>query len=259
VLAILGFALLGVGFVLLPSTSQSPTPPYSEIVLNSTVPILTINYRVTPASPSVDDVDVEIFLNGTKLPSGIVGNLVLRLPIGFRFHTCPAKSCFRKQTPEGLYYTWAKLLTFDAPPILLPGGGMEHENTLGPEAVAHFSVNAHGFGETHNGSVASVALPTVQYHGPGSPMFTAGCYIPLASSYDWSSFPPVYANDVRAVWPEQLANGQALGRAAVGIDYGNEQRDNLYTFIAGALIGLAGSALLSSVQEALHANDDQKP
>jgi hypothetical protein len=98
-------------------------------------------------------------------------------------------------------------------------------------------------------------LPQVQYKGPGSPQFSVGYYIPSASSYDWSSFPALYANDIRAVWLEQLTNGQAFGRVAVGINYTNQQRDSLYTFIAGALVGIGGAALLSSVQEALHAND----
>ena len=52
-----------------------------------------------------------------------------------------------------------------------------------------------------------------------------------------------------------MTGGRIPGRAAVGINHAEQTTDDNKTFVAGALIGLAGGALLSAVQEALHAND----
>ena len=92
------------------------------------------------------------------------------------------------------------------------------------QAIAYLFVKAHDFGETYNGVNASVALPQVQYNGPGSPGIAIQYHIPSASSYDWSSFQTLFANDSYAVWPEQLTNGFVAGRDADGINFTNQEQ-----------------------------------
>jgi hypothetical protein len=64
-----------------------------------------------------------------------------------------------------------------------------------------------------------------------------------------------FANATFATWTQQVTGGLLAGRDAVGTDYANQSRDNFHTFLAGVILGLVGGALLSAVQEALHAND----
>jgi len=48
---------------------------------------------------------------------------------------------------------------------------------------------------------------------------------------------------------------QLVGRDAIGVNYANQSRDGYYTFLAGVILSLAGGAVISALQEALHAND----
>jgi hypothetical protein len=119
-----------------------------------------------------------------------------------------------------------------------------------------FLIRAHDFGYVSDGINASAAIPAVTYLGQGSPLLETAYYDATAvTSYDWSALQPEFENGTTALWDEPLVSGATQGRIAVGIDHANETKDNDKTFIAGALIGLAGGALLSAVQEALHAND----
>jgi hypothetical protein len=80
-------------------------------------------------------------------------------------------------------------------------------------------------------------------------------FLPAANTFDWSTFPPAIATAKYATWEQAITGDQLAGRIAVGVDHANDSRNTYLTFLAGALIGLAGGALLSAVQEALHAND----
>ena len=157
-------------------------------------------------------------------------------PLGISFRTCPSPCEF---VPSEKLSSWSK-------PLILEKNGY---------AVISYFVKANHFGVTYNGVTASAAMPEVYYKGPGTPNLLTQYGIPSASSYDWSSFPPLYANGIFASWEEPVTGGRIPGRAAVGINHAEQTTDDNKTFVAGALIGLAGGALLSAVQEALHAND----
>ena len=120
-------------------------------------------------------------------------------------------------------------------------------------ADADFSMSARNSGVLFNGVTASATIPTVFYHGTGKPGLATTFYVPSASSYDWSSFPPVAANNSTAAWLVKRVGSNTPGRVAIGFNYARQASDSNKTFIAGALLGLAGGAILSAVQEALRA------
>lgn len=122
-------------------------------------------------------------------------------------------------------------------------------------ATADFFVKAHSFGVTSNGVTASAAIPEVLYQGPGKLTLLASYNIPSAASYDWSSFPIAAAKDFTALWQQNLVGGDTPGRVAVGINHAGQARDDDKTFLAGALVGLAGGALIAAAQEVLNARD----
>jgi hypothetical protein len=112
------------------------------------------------------------------------------------------------------------------------------------------------------GVTASAAIPEIQLYNPtGKSTVTAQSYLavdvklPSASTYDWSSLPPLNATKDSVTWITPLVSHNTPGRVAVGIDYSRQASDSNATFIAGALLGLAGAAFLSAVQEALRAFD----
>jgi hypothetical protein len=222
------------------------------IETTSTVSIGIIGYQVSQVTPSIAKVVIEIMLptGVTHLPGQApVLELSLTLPPGTAFRTCPSDFC---TLLGGNYYQWAEPLNFNSE---IPEGG-----TSTGEAIAAFFVRAHSFGYATDGINASAAIPQVFYRGPGSPALEAAYFnATSANSYDWSAFPTEEVNSNLAYWDEPLTSGVAPGRVAVGIDHASETKASNETFFAGALLGLAGGALLSAVQEALHANDDNVP
>jgi hypothetical protein len=239
VLALIGVVLFLVAIALYSSPGELPTPPYATVGVVSLRPIGDIIYAAQQVSPSIAMVTIKVDLpGGTANPTAgtEIAKAVFFPPIGIKFQTC-SSPC--ESAPDGMEMSWAK-------PLIL------EKNDY---AEATYFVKDNDFGLTYNGIDASAAIPEVYYKGPGTPTLQAQYDIPSASSYDWSSFPALYANDIFATWEEPVANGRVPGRAAVGINHAEQASDDNKTFFAGALIGLAGGALLSAVQEALHAND----
>jgi hypothetical protein len=228
---------------LYPTTQESPTPVYAQLVVASLRPVELIQYSVYQVSPAIAKMDILV-----QLPSGAavppagtpVADLIISPPIGISFTTCPPHVC---ESENNSISSWKTSLTF-------------FQSTSGlATAFADFYVRARSYGETYNGVNAAAAVPEVTYSGSGTPVFQTQYQIPHASSYDWSSFPVQFANATFATWTQPMTGGQLAGRDAVGLDYANQSRDGYYTFLAGAILGLAGGAVLSAFQEALHAND----
>jgi hypothetical protein len=77
----------------------------------------------------------------------------------------------------------------------------------------------------------------------------------MALTYDWSSFPTSELEGSVVRWQEQLAPDDTPERTTVGINYTRQTRDANLNFLAGALVGVAGAAILSAIQETLHISD----
>jgi hypothetical protein len=196
VLALIGVALLAGAIALYTSPGELPTPPYATLGILSAFPVSDIIYRVDQVSPTIAETIIEIELPaGTALPpaGAPTAHLVLIPPFGTGFTTCPGKlsttrpSCLRE--PQHLYL-WVQPLKFTTV-----------HATLGGEygaAFVHLFVKAQSFGETFNGVTASAAIPQVEYHSSGTPTLQAQYNIPSASSYDWSAFPTIFANNTYA-------------------------------------------------------------
>jgi hypothetical protein len=240
------FAFIALG--LYPSTAQLPTPPYASLgVATAAGPVQLIRYRVAQVSPARAEMLVTVEMPvGAKIPAPGAVDVVAYPPIGTRFTTCPAPNCVFVASRG--FTSWAKPLIFSMQPN---GAGQPV-----PTAETGFLVNGSSFGVTYNSTTASAAIPQVLYKGAdGTPTLLAQYNIPGASSYDWSSFPTQFASSRFATWSELVTSGDVDGRAAVGINHASQSSQSDDTFIAGALIGLAGGALLSGFQEAMHARD----
>jgi hypothetical protein len=253
VLAVIGVALLFGAKTLYTSPSELPAPPYSQINLDSTFPVASISYTVDQVSLTIAEIKIEFDLPNAHPPAGApTADLTFVPPIGTLFRTCPsgrinaaglptAPTCLNLQKYGEV---WEQPLIFKVQPGIYGA------------AFADLFVRAQNFGVIFNAVSASAAIPQVNLKSSsGSPSVFTQYNIPSASSYDWATFPTSFDNGSYAVWDEGVSGGVLDCRAAVGINNANEAKENSKTFIAGALLGLGGAALLSALQEALHAND----
>jgi hypothetical protein len=247
--------LAGIGVVFLlgalwlySSPAELPAPSFATIQLKSSFSISGIRYDVSQPSPSIAKITIYVELPGNvvrtpaKAPAA---DLWLEVPPGITFETCPPDAC--RFDPNDKEYTWLQTLDFK----------YEDPDDNSGEAIATFSVKAHSFGYAYNDINASAAIPRVVFLGPGAvqPVLYTEYDVAAANSYQWSTLQPqlINANEVR--WDEPVTSA-AQGIVAVGVNDANQTRDNTETFISGALIGLAGGALLAAIQEFLHRNDD---
>jgi hypothetical protein len=244
-------AVIGGGSLIGASVLYSPpgelvAPSFTTLEFTSTFAFRDIHYVVSQVSPSIAEIDVAVGLNSLRPPAKApAATLVMFPPPGITFRTCPIRFCAFDRSQKQA--SWSQDLAFE------PTRNFAGEGDNVGAAFAAFFVRASNFGFASNGVTATAAIPQVFYTGPGSPLLvTQYANAPLASSYDWSGFPTVFANATEAFWDEPITGGAAPGKVAVGINQSNQTRDFNKTFFAGALLGLGGAAILSAVQEALH-------
>jgi hypothetical protein len=239
ILGLLGLAMLPVGLILYPSAVQLPTPGYSQLVINSNTQIESIQYGVAQVSVGVAEITVRIVL----VPGAADGmaTLTLLLPFGDDFINCSLPDC-HDNTPAGAY--WSKKLTLKsgAGPLL---------------AIPHVFVRSDNFGVISNGVTAAAVIPEVTYSGPSAPApaLIAGYRIPSGGGYDWSSFEPQSYTDGYVVWSEDISVGDTQSRVAIGTNHKAQETNDFMIFLAGAVVALAGAAVLAAIQEALHVGE----
>ena len=228
-----GLGLLLVAFILYPSIAQVSSPDITQIVIISNINS-DINYQVFQVSTGV--AEVEVTLKAASVPlAGGTALVQVTPPTGTTIVDCQHPDCDEGQ--------WVVNLRFTA-------------NNW--SATTHFLVNARSFGVNYDSVTAAVAIPEIILLGNSGPVLqtlSVNYNLPSASSYDWSSYPTSAVDNSQALWIETMASSDTPGRAVVGINHAAQSNDDTRIFIAGALLGLAGGALLSGVQEALHAND----
>jgi len=249
ILAVIGGVLAAVAIALYPRPNDFPIPSYPAFYVKSAFVIDYIYYRVIPVHRSITEITVEIILPPgvasppPKAPAPIF-NMVL--PPGITFQSCPASPCSYDQGTKR--YSWAESLG------LKPS--VRYSQGITGAAEVRVFVRADDLGYAFNEVTAAAAVPQVNYFGPGSPLLmTEYDRVPSPNRYDWSAFPPEGSYGTRIAWGEVVTNGASQGRVSIGVDHANQTKDSNNTFIAGALIGLAGGALLSAIQEAFRSND----
>jgi hypothetical protein len=249
ILALIGGVFFIVAVAIYPRPNDFPIPSYPLISVNSTFAINYIEYRVIPVNRSVTEVSVRVILTPglahppPKAPHPFV---YLYLPPGITFSSCPAGICSYYQSGERYY--WVESFNFTP--------SVKYSQGITGAASIRVFVRADDLGYAFNEDNADAAIPQITYTGPGSPLLeTEYDRVPSPNRYDWSAFPPGFSNGTIIAWGAQVTNGAAPGRVSVGVDHASQTRDSNDTFIAGALIGLAGAALLSAIQEAFRSND----
>jgi hypothetical protein len=252
----LALAVIGLGFLaggllmyLYSGPGELASPPFTTIQLQSTFSIAEILYDVSEPAPSITQITIYVQLPAKQLhppAKAKAAELWLEVPPGIAFQTCPPDSC--RFDPNDQAYTWLQPLDFR----------YEDPDNKSGEAKATFSIKAHSLGYVANYINASAAIPRVVFWAPRKPpaTFLKLYKVTSAHNYDWSTLHPQLANASEVIWSEPMTSA-AEGTVAVGADQANELKENYEILFAGALIGLAGGALLAAAQEWLHRNDDE--
>jgi hypothetical protein len=242
----LAFLAIGAGFgiftfsVVYPSAETGILQPYySSMQIDTAAPIDVFGVTVAQKTPTLASMIIVIDLVKSASARPEDGSILLHLPIGMTFYCDPTVYC-RNRTS------------------ISPSAEIEPLRFKSGTATCIFFINAHNFSVNSDRINAYAAIPDIILHltGQGSenPTMAVSFRIPSASSYDWSS----PANERRAsevAWIESLTGGETPGRVIDGTNHTRQRTDANLTFLAGALIGVAGAALLISIQEAMHAFD----
>jgi hypothetical protein len=226
------------------SPGAMPSPSYATVLLNSaSAPVDLIVYQVTQHADQAE-IDVRVVISSYDHAPDTTLEVVPPNTAGFL--ACSGRDCGITSSavlgrPQPLTFT---------PDQPKPGQQTAYESYVAP--------NTKEFGDIANGLTASAAIPLVACACSGSlaPELQVVYDIPGAISYDWSSFPTQHESSASATWEEPLvSNGVTPGRVATGVNTSTQHTDGIWTFVAGAFVGIAGGALLAAVTVALDPKD----
>jgi hypothetical protein len=225
------------------SPGAMPSPSYATLVLNSaSVPVDIIEYQVTQHA---DQANIQVWVEVSSTVPVPGATLEVIPPNTKGFYGCQGFNCGIRSASV---FNVPQPLTFRR----------DTSNPNQETAYASFRAKNPEFGDVANGLTASAAIPLVTCTCSGSqaPVLQVQYNIAEAKSYDWSSFPEQSENSAGVIWQEPLATyGETPGRVATGVDTTTQHADGIWTFVAGAFVGIAGGALLTAVTVALDPKD----
>jgi hypothetical protein len=251
VLLAIGVPLIAIAFVLYPPPETGiAVPGYPSVSIYTNAAIYRVQYSVTQLSPATTVLQIAVEqqtgIAGRSSGTPVTPTVRVTLPLGFTFQDCRPYLCHND--PAGYGSSWYEPLSFRP-----------------TWATVDFRVNASSFGVNSDDVDAFAAIPEVEYQyrsGLTTPTLFAHYQIPSPARYDWSSFPTQSVTSTSAQWEEPIAASTApgiygitAGRIASGVDHSREALDQNLTFLAGALLGLGGSAIISAIPEAMRRNN----
>jgi len=226
------------------SPGETPSPSYATLVLNSaSVPVDVIGYQV---SQQADQADIQVWVVISSYDRTPGATLEVIPPNTTNFLGCPGGDC-------GI----ASAAVLNRPLVLkfTPDKSNPSQETAYESYIAKKTKE---FGDVANGLTASAAIPLVTCACSASqvPLLEVQYNLPGAINYDWSSFPDQKITSTGVTWQEPLATyGETPGRVATGVDTSTQHTDGIWTFVAGAFVGIAGGGLLAAVAVALDPKD----
>jgi len=228
ILFLLGLLLFFLAFELYPRATEGPAPAFPHLYVFTRGHVEKIDFMVTQMGPKYTGIDVTVTLDPNFPVNGTYVILGIDPPQGATRVGCvPTCGLSGLQT---LQFTTS-----------------EYVHSLVIVQASSLGINA-------DSVTAKVAIPEVIYQGAGTPPILFVWYhLNSVTNYDWSSYPTYSVSNSVTEWEEALVQGDTIGRTAVGINHAGQAERDTMTFIAGALVALAGGALLGAFQEVLTA------
>ena len=244
----------GIAAWILPNSTAIQQPlPFSVQVGDALHPASTgdIGVTLSVVYPRPDVSGLGLYLGGNL--SGKTVLVTIYLPQGVTVNAChgtyrPAtKGEVCRVGPSGIAHFIEAQLT-------LPVKGVDSGS---PSAEGAIEVSADHLGYASDGVNAEVAIPTVNTPSALDGIAVGYEDIPDAASFDWSANSAQLqdAGSHGASWTISPSSSAILLPTATdvsGINHDAQKRQNLDFFISGALIALAGAALIGAAQETYH-------
>jgi hypothetical protein len=247
--------------VVLPSGTPAAAPGAYALVVDSDSPTLaTLNVSIQrdASGDSVFDIQstapAPIVLEGSPTPSTV--------RVDLSYPSDSSYSCVRPARCRSLGRDYLQLRVT----LANDHGG----STATVDSFARVVFHGPPLGFNSDDTAATAELPAVQV--ALDQQFLIGAVevhytIPHASSYDWTTGPrPVSTTGDRLTWYLSMQSQssvvgslyQSVASSAGGVDQSALQHQQILIFLAGALIGLAGGALIGSLQEFLDARAEAR-
>jgi hypothetical protein len=259
------FVLLGVAVglglvavVLLPSGTPAPAPGSIGLVVSETVPMQSLNIweSQTPAGERVFDFVVNgpvVHLAGVPDPSLLID---LSYPTNNTASCNPAWRCH--MLPKHPYLPLQVTLVDD------------HRGQGSTEYFARVVFSGPPLGIDSDSTSATAELPAVQL--PLAQDFLIGAVevhytLEDARAYEWTTGErPISTTGNTMKWYLNLASQNSslgpvyasVGSSAGAVNQTASQHEQFLIFLAGALVGVAGGALVGALQELLDAREKKK-
>lgn len=247
------FGVLSVAFfvaaiVVLPRASVGTLPTQLSLNLEKRTPddIAQLNYLIFEERHSDPDV-VEIHV--TAMVSSSIPDQPPLVPMSLQFGSTRDVQLLGCDDGQGKALVLCNKDSF----------GLDLITPLRPGGFGEFTVRlrgVQGIGFVQDGTEVEAQVPTVNL--PVSEYAAAVYAIDEASSYTWQGSRPLTTQS-EAQWSWSGSNKQSGGDNATahGVRHDVQTLNEELTFVAGALVGLAGAALIASVQ-ALYARTQQQ-
>jgi hypothetical protein len=232
--------LLGVGVVasassyaIRPDRADVIGPAFSSVLVESEAPIAILDFEVHRDEPDTSTVFIsaKVFTGGSGAPPD--GSIFFTFPRDAEPAECvEPRPCLHLKDS----YFWTAALKYD---------------DLGSATVT-IPVRGERYAFDDNGVSAAAALPEVEYQGNPDSQLNVKYAMDDPSAYDWTGIPPSVLRPGFIVWTEQVDDGRVDPQVVTGLDRTAANRDRSSEFLAGALIGVAGGAVVGALQEALN-------
>jgi hypothetical protein len=262
VLLILFIAMVAIAFIVYPHRGvvYRPQPFKVEIAVSEKVQSLYIDAFEGSSNEYI--LVIDITTDAPKLDNAVFTTVSLDLPAPVTSDSCRKSSgcssyLISSGPDAGHDYINYSMNTFKQNP----------DKTW--EASSQFTIRAPIFGWSENGLSIEAQLPSVQLSNldTDKPFNNSEVYINYTlsnASYDWTggpspeftyASPSDFTQGTEAAW-KLTANELASPIPVSGQDNSAAVWDNFRIFVAGALVGIAGGALVGALQEAIHLLQD---
>lgn len=247
-----GMGLMAVAyFAVYPKPATAiPIPASPSLVIYTSGHVAQITYQATTDAAGRPEMRITVSLGPIEMigstltpvpvpaPAPGSSSLEVTLPPALAFRDCGA-ACVKYAGETA----WLQPLDF-------------HQRT----ATDVFPIKTAGFGTDVSSVYAYAAIPQISFASSTPqqnaasegralfPTLRAEYRISAPGSYDWSTGPVPAVTRSSATWEEVLPTTNVAGETAAGVNHGQQTDDADYTFLAGFLLGLAGSIVLVGIQ-----------